>query len=331
MKVIGEEIKYEQKKFNMPEYLMIEPTNKCNLKCITCSRESIENFGEMDFTTFKKIIDIFPKVKNIKFHGLGEPLLAKDAIKMLEYLRSKSIKTIIVSNLQWKNIDISYLMKLIDHIYISYHALTKQQYYKICGNGDWDLLHNNIERIKKEKGDVDVVLNYVCTKENIHTISNMIDRASDLGIKNVRFQIVQNWEDSIEKNAYRRVDNLRIDNVAYISKQFSNAIAKSKTLNIAVEIVGNDEFDYNHCVWPFSRAYITWSGEVVPCCMRPTPKFTMGNILETDFSQIWESDKYIELRDNLSTGKPGIMCYKCPYKELAPTIKEIKKYMKDQL
>lgn len=332
MKVIGEKNDYIQELLSSPEYLMIEPTNRCNLNCITCTRASLDKIGDISYENLEKILDAFPDVKTIKFHGLGEPLLTPDVIKMLELIKGKGIDTVIVSNLQWNNIDIEHLLSLIKHMYISYHALDEKMYNFISGNmGSWKLLHKNIEIIKEKKPDhVDVMLNYVCTKENAQYVEKMVQRAFDLGVLNVRFQIVQNWADEKNQEFHNKLEQLQITNLEEVSGYFVKAATLAKQIGVNIEIVGNDHFDYKQCIWPFRRAYITFTGEVIPCCMRPAPKYSMGNILHTDFKEIWNSEKYHSLRKQLSMNDSCEMCEKCPYIVTAPFISKINKRLVEE-
>jgi radical SAM protein with 4Fe4S-binding SPASM domain len=326
MKVVGEKHRYVQELLSSPEYLMIEPTNRCNLDCITCTRASLDQIGDLSYDNLQKILDKFPDVKTIKFHGLGEPMLTPGIVKMLELIKDRGIDTVIVSNLQWNHIDIEYVLSLMKHLYISYHALDKNMYYTITGNkGNWELLHKNIQLIKeKNKNHTDVMLNYVCTNENVRDIEKMVQRAYDLGILYVRFQIVQNWADYDNEKYHNRLEKLKIKNMEEAMDYFVKAVKLAKQIGVNIEIVGNEKFDYKQCIWPFRRAYITFTGEVVPCCMRPTPKFSMGNIFETDFNEIWNSEKYHILRSQLSNNEESEMCKGCPYFDVAPTISKIK-------
>jgi MoaA/NifB/PqqE/SkfB family radical SAM enzyme len=84
-----------------PSSIMIELTNHCNIKCITCAREYA--FGEamdkgfMDFGIFKKIVDeIYPYVDAIGLTGLGETFLYKNIVEAVDYIKNKS-KGIIIS------------------------------------------------------------------------------------------------------------------------------------------------------------------------------------------------------------------------------------------
>lgn len=332
MKVVGEKKDYVQELLSSPEYLMIEPTNRCNLNCITCTRASLDKIGDISYENLERILDSFPDVKTIKFHGLGEPLLTPNAIKMLELIKEKGIDTVIVSNLQWDNIDIEHLLSLIKHMYISYHAVDEAMYYTISGNmGSWELLHKNIQRIKEKRPNhVDVMLNYVCTRENVQYMEKMVQRAYDLGILYVRFQIVQNWADEKNQKFHNKLEQLQITNIEDTLDYFVKAATLAKQIVVNIEIVGNDHFDYRQCIWPFRRAYITFTGEVIPCCMRPEPKYSMGNIFKTDFKEIWNSEKYHSLRRQLSDNQSCEMCKECPYTVTAPFISKINMRLKEE-
>ena len=333
MKVLGEKQEYVQELLDEPEYLMIEPTNRCNLNCITCTRTGLKDIGDISYEKLEIILNKFPSVKTIKFHGLGEPLLAKDAMRMLELIKQRGIETVIVSNLQWDNIDVEKLMSLIRHMYISYHAIDEDMYYQITRNtGNWELLHSNIEKIKKYNSyGADVMLNYVCTNKNIHLVPQMIQRAYDLGVLSVRFQIVQNWATKEEEKYHNQLDSLGINDFDSIYSYFITAQRLAKKLGVKMEVVGNEKFDYQQCIWPFRRAYITFRGEVVPCCMRPSPEYSMGNILKDDFNKIWKSERYAALRNQLSNNCSSSLCRDCPYIVIAEQIGKIKEKLKEDM
>ncbi|MGA1840884.1 MAG: SPASM domain-containing protein [bacterium] len=325
----GELKKYIQYSLPEPEYLMIEPTNRCNLRCNTCSRMNILEIGDMSMDSFKKILDQMQSVKIIKFHGLGEPLLAKNAILMLNHLSYLSCEVLIVTNCQWQGINIPMLLDLVDHIYISASSSNEVGYKKYTGTGNWNLLIENIKKIihyKTEK--TDVVLNFVCTKNNIDQVVDIIELASKLNISAVRYQIMQNWVEDKKTLLYQEIKKQEINDINELIEQLYNMTIRADELGIKVEIVGNEHFDYDKCVWPFRRVYITWKGDVIPCCMRPDPKFKMGNLLEEPFTKIWNSERYDCLRTSLSEKNPLPVCINCPYKALAPTMQYLKKQIK---
>ena len=77
--------------------LYIDVTNKCNTECpFCCMYSSRSNSREMDFDTYKKIIDSCDKEFELQLEG-GEPLLHPDLYLFMEYARyTKRCKKILI-------------------------------------------------------------------------------------------------------------------------------------------------------------------------------------------------------------------------------------------
>jgi len=82
--------------------IYVEPTNRCNLTCVTCIRNSWdEPFGDMDWSVYQALIDglaDFPEVKTIAFAGFGEPLLHERFPEMVRLAHAKGLQTEMTSN-----------------------------------------------------------------------------------------------------------------------------------------------------------------------------------------------------------------------------------------
>ena len=82
--------------------IYVEPTNRCNLTCVTCIRHSWdEPFGDMDWPVYQALIDglkEFLGSKTISFAGLGEPLLHEKFPEMVRLANNRGIRTEMTSN-----------------------------------------------------------------------------------------------------------------------------------------------------------------------------------------------------------------------------------------
>ena len=80
----------------------IEPTNRCNLSCRTCVRNTWdEEQGDMAQTTFKKIMAGLRKLKPkpaVFFGGLGEPLAHPDILEMVRQARRHASQVELITN-----------------------------------------------------------------------------------------------------------------------------------------------------------------------------------------------------------------------------------------
>ncbi|WP_192814699.1 radical SAM protein, partial [Treponema pedis] len=78
-----------------PLQVGLNVTNKCNLKCVHCSKK---NKNE-DMLNWKEIIDICKnkEVLNIYLTG-GEPFLHNDILEIIKYIKEKKITLSILTN-----------------------------------------------------------------------------------------------------------------------------------------------------------------------------------------------------------------------------------------
>ena len=82
--------------------IYVEPTNRCNLSCVTCIRHAWdEPLGDMAWPVFQSLIDglaDFPGPKTIAFAGLGEPLLHEQFPEMVRLAHERGLRTEMTSN-----------------------------------------------------------------------------------------------------------------------------------------------------------------------------------------------------------------------------------------
>ena len=82
--------------------IYLEPTSRCNLRCVTCIRNSWdEPIGDMDWSVYRALIDGLadvPGAKTIAFAGLGEPLLHRELPAMVRLAHDRGLRTEMTSN-----------------------------------------------------------------------------------------------------------------------------------------------------------------------------------------------------------------------------------------
>ena len=82
--------------------IYIEPTNKCNLACSTCMRNTWDkSLGQMEEKTFEKIVDsakTLPSPPDIMFGCLGEPLMHPDIITMITQMKKLGSRVELITN-----------------------------------------------------------------------------------------------------------------------------------------------------------------------------------------------------------------------------------------
>lgn len=317
-------------KVSYPSSIMIELTNHCNIKCITCAREYA--FGDamakgfMDFDKFKNIIDdIHPYVDAIGLTGLGETFLYKRIEEAVDYIKSKSKGIIISCSINAhlpKCIEISEkLINKIDTIQISIDGIG-EVYNEVRKTADYNFfLKNTLGILEKAKGsNTDIMFNMVVLKENYHQMSAILKLCDEIGVKYLNINPM---------NIVARTD---LDNSYYefyLSKEFKNEYFNTKKLAAkypGVELTFYDfesPASFKKCRFMWNYFYITWDGYVPPCCAKPFPKEKhFGNTFENHLIEILNSKDYQDFRQDWFNEKNPEFCDKCFNMNLPAITKE---------
>ena len=302
-----------------PSSIMIELTNHCNIKCITCAREYA--FGDemvkgfMDFEKFKSIIDeIYPYVDAIGLTGLGETFLYKRIDEAVDYIKSKNKGIVISCSINAhlpKSIQIAEkLINKIDTIQISIDGIGKV-YNEVRKTADYNFfLKNTLGILEKAKGsNTDIMFNMVVLKENYHQMSDMLKLCDEIGVKYLNIN-------PMNIVARTDLDNSYYD--FYSSKDFKDEYFKTKELASGYPDVELTFYDFESpasfkkCRFMWNYFYITWDGFVPPCCAKPFPKEKhFGNVFEQPLIEILNTKDYQDFRQDWLNDASPEFCDKC--------------------
>jgi len=273
-----------------PKYLVIEPTNCCNLSCIMCPRKDMtRKQGYMDFDLFKKIIDECEgHVDFIHLHFFGEPLLHPKIIDFINYSAGKGMTIALSTNATVLNEKMSrdLLQSKLDLLIISIDSLNPEIYNKIrCGG--------NIENILK---NIDNFLNFHQAFQS--TI-------------NVSLQMIEMFLNKEEIETFTSRWKVR-DGLNFTVKPLYNYANQVQNIGCLGNFPENSS-DREVCVEPWRGLVIGWDGIVVPCCNDFNYKFKLGDINTNTLAEIWNSEKIQEIRkcQNYGIQKTNELCKGC--------------------
>jgi len=302
-----------------PSTLMIEVTNHCNLKCITCPREykygDEMDKGYMDLNKLKTIVDqSYPYIDSIGLTGLGETFLYKDLEPAIDYIKDKS-KGIIVScsiNAHLNNSVkiVKSIVNKIDTIQISIDGID-DVYNEIRLKGDFIFFNSNLKKIVEicKNSTTDIMLNMVVMKENYLQMSDMVTYTNDNNIKYINM---------IPINLVSKTD----ENVSYYNFFHSEKFKRQlKLANETAKRYNDIEFvfknidkngSFNKCNYPWNHFYISWDGYLPPCCAKPFPKeLNLGDVFNEGLVNSLNSKEYQEFRKSWHENKTPDFCEKC--------------------
>lgn len=304
-----------------PSTIMLEVTNKCNLKCITCPRE--HGFGkEMDkgfmpFEQLTKVVDqCYPYIDSIGLTGLGETMLYPQLADAVRYIKSKStgIITSISTNASMHQCieKVEEMKGLIDTVQISIDGIG-EVYDSIRINGDFKYFISNVQEIAKvTKGSgTHLTLNMVIVKENYQQMSDLVELAHETGIHFLNFTLYNLASDT--KNDISYYDFFTTPEFIAALKKAHETATKYPNLEFTVWD-HTTPAGFRKCHFPWTHFYITWDGWLVPCCAKPFPKeMNFGNVFETSLMECLNSKPYQEFRDMWFRNETPDFCKKCHF------------------
>ena len=316
------------KVYGKPVHAQIELTTLCNYNCKSCPRLAVLNnkFKNMPFDQFKKIVEQINPLK-ITLSGLGEPLLHPDIFKILSYLNHKKIFVRLTTNgsliteLTAKKL-IALKLGLLN---VSIDAATQSTYGKVRNNKSLDTVKQNIlklNELKKESNSSFPQLrtSFVIQRDNFREMKEFIDFTQELGITDISFQplafhFIKNREGKLVGNMQKDLLLKELNRAYYHSlscKVNTNLKSIIADFHDYWENYSGGEVTGTFCIKPWISVYITVDGDIKPCCCLVSKEGTFGNFKTNNFSNIWNSIKYQNLRKTIKkSGGPFTSCKHC--------------------
>lgn len=301
------------KPLNKPFYIMIEPTNICNLRCPLCptGERRLKRLGTlMNFENFKNVVDeLWKYLLEVNITNYGEPLLYKGIVDMVKYLKDRGIRVSLGTNGHFLTEDICEEMvkARIDHIYISLDGTTQKSYEKYRIGGDFQEVLDGIKRLVSRKKENNsrypmIELQFIVMSHNEAEIPVIRKMSKDLGVdkltlKPVTFNITD-WGDKDIIARYR----------GYEPQNFLFRAYKDNGINIEWK-----EPIKNRCDYLWRGLVVLANGIIVPCCLDPDGVMKMGIVGRDRIIDVWRSQRYVNLRREILRNKRVLpLCRHCP-------------------
>ncbi|MCO4781850.1 MAG: radical SAM protein [Candidatus Cloacimonetes bacterium] len=261
-----------------PVMLNIEPTNKCNLKCVMCPRDQMTRpLGTMSIQDYKKLMIQAQDagVTEITLNGYGEPFITQEVYEMVSLAKEFGFNIKINTNGHYLTEDrIIKLLQDPPHVLsISLDGATKEVYERVRINGDFSKVQKAISlfiKLRKEQNKEHEV------KLNLQIIK--MDETQEEVDEFCNF-----WKD--------KVDEVHVPNV----HNWGGVIQKNGVLN---------DLDITRypCKELFRTMMVFYDGNVSICCAVFDDNMNLGNIHEQPLIDIWNNSEYQLLRKHHING-----------------------------
>jgi len=293
----------------IPDEIIIEPTNVCNLKCPVCPTTfgMKRKRGFLKFEVFKNIIDDlkpYKKKPQISMNFAGEPMLNKDIYSFVKYANKNSHGTFISTNVTAINEKNSkeLIESGLDSINLCVDGFSNKSHDTYRIGSDFNIIKENIEIFMRAKRELRSITPFVQIQTLLTTLSvpeknDMITWAKEIGANSIYFKSL-----SIQNGHSDQVEQYVIDD---IKKKWSYLVPKQdqfkrKQFNI----------DKPYCGVPLKQSVVYWNGDLGLCCTDYDNTVMNTNISERGYLKTLFSKDVIKKR-RLGLNKKQSICKDC--------------------
>ncbi|PKN38973.1 MAG: radical SAM protein [Deltaproteobacteria bacterium HGW-Deltaproteobacteria-2] len=335
--------------------LYIEPTTQCNLQCRTCIRNSWdEPIGSMDMTIYRKLLsDLkdFKTLNTIAFWGYGEPLAHPEIVNMVAESHEIGLKTEVITNghLIDKDTAKGFIQAGLDTLVVSVDGTNQASYEDVRIGGDLSRVEENIRglnllRAKMSGKKLDLGLEFVIMKSNIHQLPDLAHKAHSMKAdfimltnllpctEDMKDEILYWISATINENEERPKwsQELMLPRMDFRTEYLTPLMEFLKRLDRPMPEIRDIPQEYCCPFVQRGSAAITWSGDVSPCIAlmhsyrcyilgreKFIKRYSVGNIAQEKIGDIWNKNNYQNFRDRVLTFdfSPCVQCSGCSYSE----------------
>ncbi|MBI2468301.1 MAG: SPASM domain-containing protein [Candidatus Rokubacteria bacterium] len=317
----------------LPRTLYLETTNRCDSRCQTCIRtfQTLEPPKDLTLAELQRVVDQLPGLERVVLHGIGEPLLNRELVPMIAYLKARGVYTLFNSDAI--TLTPTRARELIesglDEYRVSMDAATAETYRRIRGVPRFERVVRNVRGLvalqrELERTTPRVSLWFTAMRANLEELPAFVRLAAELGVAEVYVQRLVYWGRGLAvegESLHRRLqarEEARLAEAEALARAAGLAFRASGLTAPLASLRGapDDGRPWAGCQRPWSLAYVTANGHVLPCCIAPwTARDYAGAILghafEQPFAEIWNGERYQRFRRYFESDTPPDPCRGC--------------------
>ena len=337
----------------LPMGAVYEATMRCNLHCEFCYVGDLLNLEgewrqELSLEALKKA---FPDQKDFQINLTGgEIFMRKDIMSVLELFRDKGYAagylttngTIITEERADALADLA-ASGFLKHISVSVDG-PKDLHDAARGlKGTFERTTEGLRRLQsaaRRKGaPLRIGINTTVAHESLDALDRMVDVAEELGVdaiglNHLMFSTPEEVAETVKivgaKDASAIATFVTPDpglDVAMVRRKVTALEQKCKERNILFDYrpkVHSQLIDSYYtpgtkldgrCLYPFLHARVSFSGKVFFC---PFIRIEVGDLTESSLEEVWNGERYVELRRRLLEHGIFPVCRRCCKVELSP-------------
>jgi len=283
-----------------PSIFVVEPTNRCNLRCALCPTGQTDASvakGDMPLAVFKRVVDQAAEsaiVMNLL--NWGEPTLHSELPEMIRYAADRGIWTVVSTNFS-RRYPPGYLEALLTSglgvLHIDLDGPDPETYRVYRRGGDFGLVVENAR-------------NVVALKRKLGLQYPLIESAMMVMRHNERF--TGEFESLCRDIGFDRffLGKLQIDPAS--GRDWLPSDPGASYANYF------QDDQPQSCMRLYAFMVVNWSGNVAPCCLTYDAAADFGNIASGSLWDVWNNELFQSARAVFhpdGVGRPGTICRLC--------------------
>lgn len=323
----------------LPGFVQIEPVGQCNLACRMCPVVYREEGGAargrppafMAFDTYCSLLEQFPAITELQLQGLGEPLLHPRFFDMVSHAVARGIAVSTNTNLTAlsERRAEQCVKSGLARLHVSLDAADKAAYEYIRTGSRYERVLRNLRLVIDAKARLgarrpEIHLVAVAMRRNLDQLPGLVRLAHEYGADGLSVQhLCHDFTESSMPEKYRPMrsfvyaESLAGEDPAVVAHWFGEARELAGDLGVCLRLPNrggtkNPSAITPRCDWPWRGAYVSFTGQAMPCCMVATPdRMNFGNMARDGVAQVWNSEGYGDFRARLASDQPPEICRGC--------------------
>jgi radical SAM protein with 4Fe4S-binding SPASM domain len=268
----------------VPDNIMIEITNACNLRCPMCYQHRMQRKkGYMSRDIFENVIRQAAGLglSNAGLFTTGEAFLHPRVFDFIRFAKDCGIRYVYITS-NGVLLDEEKIGKIfesgLDSIKFSIDAASPAMYEKERPGGDWGRLLRNIEILRRERNrrgqGLNIFGSYVITADNIGELGRFREIFGGL-LDEVYYSFLTSQGGQQNEQNDSRI-------AAWVRGKMPTFILERE--------------DWNPCNLLWNRFIVTYDGKLTACCVDFETRMVYGDLNESSLAESWNNVKMQEYR-----------------------------------
>jgi len=287
----------------------------------------------MEFETFLRILDEFAGLRELHLQGLGEPMMHPRFFDMVRFAVGRGIRVTTNTNatlITDKRAE-QCVTSGLECLHASLDGARAETFERIRVRANFAKVVKNLERFRDVRGRMGskrpaLHIVVVAMRQNLAEFADLVRLASNLGAEEVFVQqLCHDFGESSLPGKYQEMrqfvddQTLQTEDTGRIEYSFAEARRAAEETGIKLRLPRVRPLEHapgtpgrERCSWPWTGAYISYQGYMMPCCMVSTPdRVNFGNVTGRSIADVWNSGDFNAFRAQLESGQPPEICRTC--------------------